>query len=684
MRMAELMRKVPGLSNATDGGLEYQGERFDQILINGEPHEFINAGSQFPMRLIRADVMSFIEIIPAGSPQYNNDRPILNIITSRPLPRGVAVETRAHAATDNAYRGGVDLVSNIRNVAVLRFGYDISYAKPQKLNSYSLRENLANDGSTISTNENTSQFWSDRLMHNFTLRGSVRILNRPLNFGVGTSLGENNVYTNLQNTFYDDLDQTSLSQIINTTTNTKTLPSLNGDFRWMINVSPTRSTNLLYRYDDRNNEMTGQQAIFETPFPQPAQPNSQNAQTRRTHFVQWFDNKLIGDVKPTTQGDFSVRGGLTSGHRVRITARYTNTYFDNMTEYYRVISRIEGMNYSQNAVFFQPGYVYNTPRWSMSTDFAFNYENYKGRFYGTQSPLDFSQLAFNPLISFTWGFSPTLSLGANYRDRTVRPSLDALNPFVDDTDPMNLLAGNPELKSERVRSLELNLNRRFVRESGRINVGLIFNYQTIPNAIERVTIVGDDGISLTTFKNINRSERYSIGSFNTLSFPRGMFLIGSVGYNIFVYHNQVLGMDKSQIGGFTANLRFDRRWKRGTSTLIYFLFPSEGAGQNTEFANSFTQISNGASQINKMYYVHSFRFGHIQELVKNKLFGSVEIRNPFESRQTVRSEITGSNFRMESWREQMGRTFMFSLRWNFGRLKDRVPDAATIQDDTVR
>lgn len=106
-------------------------------------------------------------------------------------------------------------------------------------------------------------------------------------------------------------------------------------------------------------------------------------------------------------------------------------------------------------------------------------------------------------------------------------------------------------------------------------------------------------------------------------------------------------------------------------------------GGSSGFRYSF--VSNmGISQASRVYYNHHFDFTHTQALIKNKLFASVEITNPFDSRMTVRNQITGVNFRLSSSRELLGRVCTLTLRWNFGRLRDRVADAEKMADDTSR
>ena len=72
----------------------------------------INAGRQYPMNFIRASYMSKIELVLPGSPEYNNDKPILLITLDEPLPLGFAGKLSGSADTKGTYSPGIDLVGN--------------------------------------------------------------------------------------------------------------------------------------------------------------------------------------------------------------------------------------------------------------------------------------------------------------------------------------------------------------------------------------------------------------------------------------------------------------------------------------------------------------------------------------------------------------------------------------------
>lgn len=676
-KMSEIIDKIPRInSNTADGRLEYDGVKIQQVLIDGERNEMINAGTQFPMRLIRGDVMDKIEVIPPGSPQYDNDGYILNITTSRPLPNGYAAEIKGDAATSNAYGGSVDVVSKIRDKVVLRFGYSVNYGNSPRLNSYSLREQYNAVGATVSSLETASESWNERLWHNLALRGSTKLWGQNLYFGIRTSMGESNANTQVQTIRHEANGQETFvqTQTIKTKFIDHTTPRVSGDFQYFINQSKNRTTQFLYQYNDNRDQTSRLQTIFDglQAVDSPEEQQSWQAdRASQTHATQWIDKIKI---KSPANDPYGFCGQWLSISAIYNHRRYNQSQYEGSM-------LTGGLDYRQQVVGLIPGYNYRSLKWQGTANFSLEFENDKGGFLSTGSPLDYSQFTFNPSFMFLGTFIPKHILLVNYIERSVRPSFARLDPYITDTDPNNLFAGNPELRPEHLRRISLSISRRIEesrKQANRAGKGLLsgtqnevtlgFSYEIITHAIEQVTSLNTDGISMTTYENIGQRNKYGINIKSRLSLIKIINIQMTAGYSVESYHSPNPNVDGTRIGGANCEVYLSGRlWPTGSTTFSYWL-----------------SSNMGTSQAFRVYYNHNFRLAHTQALIKNILFASVEISNPFKSRISVHNQITGVNFRMDSSRDQLGRILKFSLRWNFGRLKDRVADAQKIDDDTLR
>jgi len=619
-------------------------------------------------------ILSFILFSSLAFGQVVRDLESVDIVGERPImvryvdrysfdvfANGIAVEVNANANTANAYGGNINLVSKIRDAVVLQFGYSISYADSPRLDRHALRENLAENGEVSSSLESSSKSWTDRRSHNIMFRGMAHIWNRPLVFGASTAFSESNVHTDLQNTTFDSLGEKTLSRTIRTMRNNRTLPTLNADIDFAIRNTPARRTNISYRHNKIRSESESLQASFYTGSPEtPFRPNSENSQSQRTHNV-FFNNEMrFGADEELSLFRFMLNTSLN----------YVYQNFDDLSKHYHARLPEEGVIFSRNAFDITQGFVYSGRNLTGQISVGLNYENVSGEFRGTENLLRYSQLSFLPQGSLTWQISPSYRLLVNYTERTVRPAFRMLDPYVDETDPWNLSVGNLDLRPERLRRVSVNLQRTIRRQEANntILISPRFSYETIANAIERVTSVGHDGVSLTTYRNHSRRNAYTFGLTYSMPVTHRILLNVSGNYRILVFNSPEFGVDRNRVDMFDGAVRLSGRlWEGG----------------NTEFSyNLNSHVS--TSQATHASYSHSFNFSHTQVILRNRLFGTLSVSNPFESRQRVHNDFSGLNFRTESWREHMGRTFTLSLRWNFGRLRDRVPDASVIPDGTSR
>ena len=354
-KMSEMIEKIPQINALTaDGRLEYGGQKIRQILINGERHEMINSAIQYPMQMIRADVMDKIELIPPGSLQYDNSEYFLNIITARPLPNGYAAEIKGFASTNNSYLGSVDVVSKIRDKMVFRFAYNVDYGSSPKLNSYSLREQYALEKSMDTSIESETESFSDLSKHNFSFRGSAKPFGRNLTFGVRTAYGQRNVYTDVFTKECDAEEGVLHMQATQTKFTNQSLPTLNGDIRLVINQSRDRTTNFSYQCSGLEEENLRRQTFSDmlSTLLQTDQDDREQFFHRasRTHTLLWSDNMKIG--KSSADVPFA-------GHRLKILASYNHRRYQQTETIYDLL--VGGLEYKQQVIDLRPSYSFRYP-----------------------------------------------------------------------------------------------------------------------------------------------------------------------------------------------------------------------------------------------------------------------------------------------------------------------------------
>jgi len=147
-------------------------------------------------------------------------------------------------------------------------------------------------------------------------------------------------------------------------------------------------------------------------------------------------------------------------------------------------------------------------------NFRVNKKKYNYSFGGNVSYADFRQqdlvkdtlstysfTNFFPKANFRYMFGPQKRLGMNYNGNTRQPTLDQLQPIRENTDPLNIVIGNPDLKQEFRHSFNLNYNDYKILKNRNLYVGI--NYSFVDNAISSKSNVDTLGKRITQFVNVD-------------------------------------------------------------------------------------------------------------------------------------------------------------------------------------
>jgi hypothetical protein len=142
-----------------------------------------------------------------------------------------------------------------------------------------------------------------------------------------------------------------------------------------------------------------------------------------------------------------------------------------------------------------------------STDLAGNLEVHDVQ-------IDRSFLNFLPVARFNYNFSDTRHLEFNYETSVQEPTIQQLQPVIDNRDPLNPYQGNPQLRPAYQQSWRMNFNTfdpgTFVGFFAFLDVDYTTN--AITNAISNVNFV-------RTTTPVNVKDNLSINGDATFSFP---------------------------------------------------------------------------------------------------------------------------------------------------------------------
>ncbi len=365
-----------------------------------------------------------------------------------------------------------------------------------------------------------------------------------------------------------------------------------------------------------------------------------------------------------------------------------------------------------------PGGKYENKIDTLSNHFIYNSNNHMGGFtirlnekkfslYGGASlgsvkfDLDDINKRTNRNISFT-NFLPTAGItflpkkqrriNLNYNGTTRNPTLQQIQPFIDNIDPLNITIGNPNLKQEFRHNFSLSFNDYKVFKSR--NVYISANFSTTNNAITNANFIDTLGRRINQAINVNGNYNGSMwGRYGFDLFPSYNLSFG-VSPSISRFANIVNGLEnisKNNSFGFNMGIShwseekfnfyvsFDARYNHSSSsirpnaTTKYWSY-STWSDLTLKLPAKF--VFNASAQLN-LYQKTSVFAGNSNVYLVNsslsKTFGKsnqiemkLAINDIFNQNQNIRRNIS-TNFITETVQQNIQRFWMFTIAYNFSK-----------------
>ncbi len=120
----------------------------------------------------------------------------------------------------------------------------------------------------------------------------------------------------------------------------------------------------------------------------------------------------------------------------------------------------------------------------------------------------YNRLNFFPRASFTFKRTKQSNINIRYNGATRQPSLEQIQPRANNSDPMNVYIGNPDLKQQFTHNVNLNYNSYAIL-SNRYVFGSA-NYSVIQNAISQAQVVDEAGRRTYQNINVNGNQNFNV------------------------------------------------------------------------------------------------------------------------------------------------------------------------------
>ncbi len=157
----------------------------------------------------------------------------------------------------------------------------------------------------------------------------------------------------------------------------------------------------------------------------------------------------------------------------------------------------------------------NRTKYSITVGTNFQHTNLKGNLETLGATIDRIFENILPVARFSYEFSSTKRLRFDYETSVREPSIQQLQPVIDNRDPLNIYVGNPALKPSYQQSWRLNFST--FNPVSFISFFMLADVNYATNAITNAQYIDEQRIRTTTPVNVDNN--LSVRGNATFSFP---------------------------------------------------------------------------------------------------------------------------------------------------------------------
>jgi Outer membrane protein beta-barrel family len=318
---------------------------------------------------------------------------------------------------------------------------------------------------------------------------------------------------------------------------------------------------------------------------------------------------------------------------------------------------------------------------------------------------DYNQLNILPNASATYRISQQSNLRFNYSGSTSQPTIKQMQPFTDNTNPINIIIGNPNLKQSFEHYLNINWwSYKALKESHTYAGGYIS--QSFNEIVDSTNFDNITGRQITSYANINGQNginfwsghsgkimksdfKYDVGiGFNTNRNPTYVFGKKNIGNNVGINPNFELSYAKPK--------RYSISVKTNPSINIY---SNKDLNQENNFWSNTFETYGSLNITKKLVFKTDFEYAWQQARPPfntnfNRTIWNASIRHRFLKQNNLEAFIsandllnnnidytrnTTANFINEDRNNSIRRYILVGAIWNFSfgpmsRMKDLVDE----------
>ncbi|MBX2915094.1 MAG: TonB-dependent receptor [Cyclobacteriaceae bacterium] len=513
----EVLKRVPMLSVDLDGNVSMRGSSNIMVLINNKPSTIMANSVADALKQIPADQIKTVEVITSPSAKYDAEGSagIINIITKKNTLEGLTLNIDAGAGLRGSNLG---LNGNYRRG---KMGFSLGgFGRA----NYNVRGAFENQQFTTTQTSETYSYQSGQnrnqgLFGNYNLGWDYDV-NKKNSLAASVRFGVRNNQSfqdNLISQIYrnDVLISNSLRDV-----NTNDL-SNNMDMNFTYTRlfdKPQREFSVLAMYsrNNRNNDFTN--TIYNADTEEIFQRlKNLNDGVNEEYTVQADYQTPINDNQMFEIGAKEIKRKVLSDFQLFTAAGASGAYIPETDA-----TRSNQLNYDQDVISGYMSYTYSAKSgYSFKGGARYEYTIINA-FTRTEANIDIPE--YGVLVP-SFNASKKLKKGtvkASYNRRIQRPSIQFLNPNVQNANPLSETVGNPKLDPEFTNNFELGYST-FIKGTSLNFTGFVRNSN---NAIQSLRQVVRDSVIQTTYGNLGIENAYGASIFSNISIGKLSFNVG--------------------------------------------------------------------------------------------------------------------------------------------------------------
>lgn len=579
----DLLKKVPGVEVSKDGTVTTQGETIKRVRVDGKDfmgNDPLLATRNLPADMV--DKIQIIDDMSEQSKfsgvDDGNREKILNIVTKNGVKnKGYIGNTTVGYGTDerhdvninvNRFDGSqrISLLGQFNNVNKQNFGGGVGGGgggrgqmfggagggqQQQGITTTSAggidfadtfddgtqfngsyffnKTSLFNTGTT-----NSQNFIGDNTVNNNSdLESTTKRLNHRLNFMIDTKLDSATSIRIQPNISYTDNSSNSMSNYVRNNVIGTAIGSQN-----LItgSTAPSISNNLLLRRRFLRRGRTLSLNVNTNINDSEASTYNNNPEVVRDDIGSIIKNQILNQLNDNNVGSFSNTARLVYTEPLSKTLslefnlqngyihdnRKRNVYdFNSTTQQYDIVNTIYSNEFENTTWTNALGFSLNKneKKYNWNIGVAGQLTNRENENLSTGNLLKQNFVNITPTAQFRYNFSNTKRLNIRYDGRTNQPSIDQIQPVIDNTNNLSAPIGNPDLKPSFSNNFRIFYNNFDFASYRTLFLGAFITqtFNDFGNQQRVITSGANAGKIENRFVNVDGN--YSINVFGNLGLP---------------------------------------------------------------------------------------------------------------------------------------------------------------------